>query len=147
VAEQLLQAHLLRPAVLAASAAVLGCRPQLDDVQVGAYPAVGIAHNEPGFARAGGSDIHVWHRDSHNTIGVLLPFHVPHAAATDHASSGSSSSSSSSKTNSTPLRPPAPPAAVNFITYLQPSRLRVVPGSHRRFEQVDYVSRCQFPAP
>eukprot|EP01052_Picozoa_sp_SAG31_P039561 SAG31_NODE_5512_length_2486_cov_2.519481_3_plen_166_part_00 len=87
-----------------------------------------------GATARGGSDLHGWHRDSFNYHGILRPFHLQpdgrDAASCEHAQSHAGG----------PARrycSYAPPSAINFLAYLQDSTLRIVPGSHRDFTEID----------
>ena len=70
---------MLQPCMLDFARSALGSTPVLDDVQLAAYPIVGEGGHASAAARTdadgAASELHVWHRDSHNTHGQLRGFH------------------------------------------------------------------------
>ena len=119
---------MLREDLLRFAREVLESTPQLDDVMIAAYPHVGEGGHNQGVAISDSdghaSDIHVWHRDSHNHHGELARFHRTWDGTTDEAP---------------PARPYAPPAAVNFLCYLQDAVLRLIPRSHLDFTEIPFT--------
>ena len=118
---------MLQPGLLDFARAALGSTPQLDDVMIAAYPHVGEGgHDSPlavSDADGHSSDIHVWHRDSHNHHGHLAQFHRTWDDTTAEPP---------------PPRPYTPPSAVNYLCYLQDAVLRLVPRSHLDFTEIPF---------
>ena len=78
------------------------------------------------------SDIHVWHRDSHNHHGELAHFHRTWDGTTD---------------NHPPARPYSPPSAINYLCYLQDAALRLLPRSHLDFTEIPFSGAHRRPHP
>ena len=127
---------MLRWELLHFARAALDSTPQLDDVMIAAYPHVGEGgHNEPAAVTDSDgytSDIHVWHRDSHNHHGELANFHRTWDGTTD---------------NPPPARPYSPPSAINYLCYLQDAVLRLLPRSHLDFTEIPFSGAHRRPHP
>ena len=127
---------MLQPCMLDFARTALGSTPVLDDVQLAAYPIVGEGGHASAAARTdadgAASELHVWHRDSHNTHGQLRGFHECWDGRGDEPPQP---------------RPYAPPAAVNFIVYLQDTVLRLMPRSHLDFTEIPFDGAHRQPHP
>ena len=127
---------MLHPELLKfATAAFRTAEFKVDDASIAAYPRVGEAGNR-GAAARGGSDLHGWHRDSFNYHALLRSFHC-HPDGSDAVSTDDVHAESARGGAARAYSHYGPPSAINFLAYLQDSVLRIVPGSHRDFTEID----------
>ena len=72
--------------------------------------------------------------DSFNYHGILRDFHL-HPDGTDAISDAHADSACGG--DARPYAAYGPPSAINFLAYLQDSVLRIVPGSHKDYTEID----------
>ena len=116
---------------------------RIDSIQIACYPRVGEGQNEgypPPSPELASSELQGWHRDTGNWHNQLRQFHLRNESHRPAAESSESAAADESD-RGPPLRPdgaPVVPGAVNFMTYLQDSELRVLPGSHADFTELSF---------
>jgi hypothetical protein len=120
---------------------------QIDSIQIACYPRVGEGGNEghPPTAPSANAELQGWHRDTGNWHNKLRQFHLANGSSAPARAVGPSAGGSAVDQSGTTAAAAAAaaqsaqglryafdpvPDAINFMTYLQESELRVIPGTH-----------------